>query len=161
MSLLQGLPEGLCGSSILESMCPHPQLLVGPAQQGANLTHPQSGPSFPSCPSETKWLLRAGLPACKDVLPRVSPASVQHSGEEQLYWPQVCAEALSARGKPWGIAQRGQCCGTGRWDRWQHSNTSANRRRRFHHLQNFLLPGKLLFPMASQPQGVGLFSFCF
>ena len=50
---------------------------------------PQSGPAFPSCPSRAKGLLPAVacVPACKeDILPGMSPASVQHiSGEEQIY----------------------------------------------------------------------------
>lgn len=125
-------------------MCPRPQLLVGPAQQGANLVYPQSGPAFPSCPSGAKWLLpaEACVPACKeDILAGMLPASVQHiSADEQVYWPvspcQLLVPVPCSRGSPGALPSSGSCCGgTGRWGRRQHGNTSSNRRGCFQHLQ--------------------------
>lgn len=158
--------EGPRGSSIPESVCSHPWLLVGHAQQETNLVHPQSGPAFCSCFSGAKWLLppEIRIPACKENILLgchwlLFTTLAGRSKSASLALPASPWAQYPTAGEALGIAQLSQCCGgicggTGCWGQaaaWQHQlqqeemlPTSP---------ESFLLPGELLLPAAFQPQG--------
>lgn len=113
LSLLSGpCFEGPRGSSIPESVCSHPWLLVGHAQQGTNLVHPQSDPAFPSCSSGAKWLLppKTCMPACKENIllgchRLLFTTLVGRSKSASLAFPASPWAQYPAPGEALGIAQ--------------------------------------------------------
>lgn len=110
LSLLSGpCFEGPCGSSIPQPVYSHPQLLVGHAQQGTNLVHPQSGPAFPSCFSGAKWLLppETRKSACKENIllgchPLLFTTLAGRSKSAGLAFPaSLWGPVPCSRGSPW------------------------------------------------------------
>ena len=149
------LPGPCCGA-----MCPHPQLLGGPAQQGANPRVVLLSPPAPLEPKGSFPLWPASLPArrtsslgCHLLL--FSTLAVR-SRSTRLSLPASSWAQYPAAGEALGHCPAQPALrwhwALGQVAAWPHQLQEEEMLRASP--ESFLLPGVLLFPVASQTRGV-------
>lgn len=163
----RGLAEGPCGSSIPESMCPHPQLLFVPSRKQTWCTTKVVllCPPAPLEPDGSFLLRPVCLPARRTSLLGchllLLSTLVVRSKSTGVSLPASSWAQYRAAGEALGHCPAQPVL----WWHWALGWVAAWQ----HQLQqkemlptspeSFLLSGELLFPVASQPQGVSLVIF--